>query len=381
MKKRLGFTLIELLVVIAIIAVLIALLLPAVQQAREAARRTQCKNNLKQIGLAFYNYESTFGMFAPPFLCAYNSKNPADGWASGAGDGIDANTPNVAAVSSFNMHAWTEFLLPYLDQGNVYNGINFNIPIGFGASTGGPVLMSGMGLPNPIGQQNYQLLTSVNIAAYSCPSTPGRNGPVINDECMEYFTSHGVPYWSVGSPLDYMVISGVNHGFNNDLNQANDHEASRDGLLNDSDFSPTLGKVTDGLSNTILIAEFAGLPTLYGPTKNVLQTGSALSSQNSSGFYIASHYMGAWTDWVSGENWLGGSTFDGQPINDVNKNATVVCTINCVNGNNLNLYSFHSGMVNVLMGDGTVRSLNQNMSNVTLADIITAQGGVPAGDF
>ena len=100
---RRGFTLIELLVVIAIIAVLIALLLPAVQQAREAARRTQCKNNLKQIGLALHNYHDSQGVF--PF--SESAKGGCDG-----GDGM-ANPTEVK-----NTRGWVG-LLPYLEQGNL----------------------------------------------------------------------------------------------------------------------------------------------------------------------------------------------------------------------------------------------------------------------
>ncbi len=104
-KHRRGFTLIELLVVIAIIAILIALLLPAVQQAREAARRTQCRNNLKQIGLAMHNYHDSFQTLPP-------------GWI-----GV---TNNATDIFGMNGWGWAAFLLPHLDQTPLYNQINFN---------------------------------------------------------------------------------------------------------------------------------------------------------------------------------------------------------------------------------------------------------------
>ena len=104
-KNSRGFTLIELLVVIAIIAVLIALLLPAVQQAREAARRSQCKNNLKQIGLAFHNYHETYNMFASPSTI-----------------GLTVSTGLVIR----NGTSWCTAILPYIDQGPAYNLYNMD---------------------------------------------------------------------------------------------------------------------------------------------------------------------------------------------------------------------------------------------------------------
>ena len=103
--RQRGFTLIELLVVIAIIAVLIALLLPAVQQAREAARRTQCKNNLKQLGLALHNYHDLYNKFPNSYIAVIN------------GTPVDNNVSGIGTK-----------LLPYLDQANLYNQWNSSVP-------------------------------------------------------------------------------------------------------------------------------------------------------------------------------------------------------------------------------------------------------------
>jgi len=113
LKRKRGFTLIELLVVIAIIAILIALLLPAVQQAREAARRSQCKNNLKQIGLALHNYHDNFRMFPPGDVRRL-----------------------YGGVSSWttSMIGWIPRILPFLDQAVIYNQINWELETGVSAT-------------------------------------------------------------------------------------------------------------------------------------------------------------------------------------------------------------------------------------------------------
>jgi len=132
--NRRGFTLIELLVVIAIIAILIALLLPAVQQAREAARRTQCRNNLKQIGLALHNYHDTHRSFPPGYI------------------GVDP-----AGVAAEHSHAglsgvgWGTMILPFVDQAPLYNQFNPNVSI--------------------IDASNATLLAT-NLTVYRCPSDP-----------------------------------------------------------------------------------------------------------------------------------------------------------------------------------------------------------------
>ncbi|WP_417382732.1 DUF1559 domain-containing protein [Gimesia sp.] len=134
-KKR-GFTLIELLVVIAIIAILIALLLPAVQQAREAARRSTCKNSLKQIGLALHNYHDTHRTFPPMHI--ENIRNTTYDPAGGE-----------------NYLAWSAMILPFLDQATVYNKINMNEP-----------------WRTPTGTVAQLSLVKTVIPVFNCPSDP-----------------------------------------------------------------------------------------------------------------------------------------------------------------------------------------------------------------
>src|SRR5438132_589799 len=115
-RSRTGFTLIELLVGIAIIAVLIGLLLPAVQKVREAAARSQCTNNLKQIGLALHSYHDANNSFPPGYIDGNRNRNSTPDNDVGPGWG------------------WASFLLPYVEQGNVYNQINFKVGVGIGSN-------------------------------------------------------------------------------------------------------------------------------------------------------------------------------------------------------------------------------------------------------
>jgi prepilin-type N-terminal cleavage/methylation domain-containing protein/prepilin-type processing-associated H-X9-DG protein len=147
---RRGFTLIELLVVIAIIAVLIALLLPAVQSAREAARRIQCTNNLKQIGLAFANYESTNSIFPLGAMVLVSGPSTAT-WGGETGN---------------NGISWVGLILPYLEQNPVYNAINFNTYISGGGA--GPMGYNGI---NDFATAWYTRLTVL-----TCPSDGDQEG-------------------------------------------------------------------------------------------------------------------------------------------------------------------------------------------------------------
>ncbi|MCA9153715.1 MAG: DUF1559 domain-containing protein [Planctomycetales bacterium] len=118
-QRKAGFTLVELLVVIAIIGVLVAMLLPAVQAAREAARRTECSNNLRQLSLAVLNYEDTFKALPPGSTGGFNGNgNFPSGWCD----------PSYGCGLPWGHFSWSAIILPFCEQENLYNSIDFNVP-------------------------------------------------------------------------------------------------------------------------------------------------------------------------------------------------------------------------------------------------------------
>ena len=147
-RKR-GFTLIELLVVIAIIAILIALLLPAVQQAREAARRSQCRNNMKQLGLALMNYHESYNVFPPSYV---------------NGGDVRSYYDTYVPYGQIKNHTGYLLLLPYIDQQPLYNAVEFDF------ATGRADWRGRGGWNNPGALQNEQILGGQKLEVLRCPS-------------------------------------------------------------------------------------------------------------------------------------------------------------------------------------------------------------------
>ncbi len=241
-RRRTAFTLIELLVVIAIIAILIALLLPAVQQAREAARRTQCRNNFKQVGLALHNYHDNFRMF-PPAIIGSGRCNPAS---------YPAECPATRPV--LNTTGFV-LLLPYIDQAPLYNLYNFNVSSSMSSPYARP--QAGGVATSTTNQAIYQL----KLAAYGCPSDPGAMALYNNgaNTATNFYEANNVARSSMlfasGSFTDYDQSYGANIASTNLGMFGNDGAA-------------TVAQVTDGLSNTIAVGESRQLgktSTAYGP--------------------------------------------------------------------------------------------------------------------
>ncbi|WP_437206875.1 DUF1559 family PulG-like putative transporter [Planctomicrobium sp. SH664] len=309
-RGRSGFTLIELLVVIAIIAVLIAMLLPAVQQAREAARRNQCKNNLHQIGLGFHNFESTRGFFP--------------------------GSMTAATISNNGTHYWGAQILPYLDSNPLAEIYDYDVSY--------------------IHYNNAQAI-GYHLPYHVCPSDP--EGFRYNEGVGTKNTApEGSPERANGwnaSVTDYIGAQGINANIQFSMTPPKSTET----------FFIGGGKLryardlVDGMSNSIMLMESAGRPNVY------LKGGRIGNGKNS---------LSGWAESVPWS--INAYTTDGVAATAANRGS---CLVNCINTRSA--YSFHAGTANILLADGSVRGVAENIAIESMVALLTIDAGDILGEF
>ncbi|MGC1273881.1 MAG: DUF1559 domain-containing protein [Planctomycetaceae bacterium] len=324
-SRRVGFTLIELLVVIAIIAVLIALLLPAVQQAREAARRVQCKNNLKQIGLALHNYNDTYTTFPP--LGFFRTDVPSDSWSP---------------------HAR---ILPYLEQANLQDLIDWNLTYA--------------GQPN---------VTKARVPGYLCPSDPNdRERP--DPPIIHYPHTYGfmAGSWFVYDPATRQAGNGT--------------------FVPNRVHDP--GDIRDGLSNTVGVSEVKAYQAYLrdGGTPSGLNQPIPADAATVVGYGGNFKTDSGHTEWVDarvhqsgvtttfGPNTfvrhdVGGVTYD-VDFNSSREGKTIDQTTYAA----VTSRSYHTGTVNSLLMDGSVRGISENIDLFTWRYLGQRDDGQPLGEY
>ncbi|MGZ3301760.1 MAG: DUF1559 family PulG-like putative transporter [Isosphaeraceae bacterium] len=385
--KRRGFTLIELLVVIAIIAVLISLLLPAVQSAREAARRAQCVNNLKQLGLALHNFASANGAQFPkgvdlPFCTGLAYTQIHDGLTSDPT--LNPFGPN-----------WAVKILPYLEQQTLFNASNvlayptYTGPFTY-FSQGKSGTYDGINESNKVNMDwANSTLRGTRLSVFVCPSdsyndagnpflTASDSATYAGITPMNFMTGEHLPNWARGS---YGAIEGAtdaDHTVNGQDGTTNDPfpGASKKGMMG-ANFGVTIAAVTDGLSNTIATAEMrSGLTTSDGRGVWAMGFGGASLCCEARSYNPTPNAQNIAPGWPNncddgGDETQTCWTLVAKGINP----AALGMPCNCTQGNRDaggQARSLHPGGVNVGMGDGSVRFIKNSIANLVWFQILVS---------
>jgi len=334
--RRTAFTLIELLVVIAILAILIGLLLPAVQKVREAGFRMKCQNNLKQLGLAVHNFESAFRSLPPGIVLTSSTAHIPD---------LEPYGTLTGTTWSYSNHSFLSVMLPNIEQANVLT-----------LAAGGYDFKQNWNAPV------NQPATSTRIPTYECPSNPtpsvinpnptgGTFFPATSDYWPVTRGNNNSGVWNTGLGLKYPGDLGVN------------------GVLT-ANRRTRLLEISDGLSNTLMLGE-----------SGARQQGWSKGRQYDPGTSGSWGVRGAWGQGSNNIVCAGTQaplTPGTVPLGKVSTIAHVTAGVLTVNAwNQGELYGFHGNLCNVVFGDGSVRTVSENLSMSVLQRLAARGDGFP----